>query len=81
MGYLIKTFSETVYMSDFDSLERLSPTPLTKEEMDCLEIKEVLWSFEKELTVLNTKLCELVSSVGNILTKLNQIDNSIILKE
>ena len=68
-------------MSDFDSLERLSPTPLTKEEMEYNEIKEVLWSIEKELTVLNTKLCELVSSVGNILTKLNQIENSIILKE
>ena len=68
-------------MSDFDSLERLSPTPLAKEEMEYIEIKEVLWSIEKELTVLNTKLCELVSSVGNILTKLNQIDNSIILKE
>ena len=68
-------------MSDFDSLERLSPTPLTKEEMEYIEIKEVLWSIEKELTVLNTQLCQLVSSVGNILTKLNHIDNSIILKE
>ena len=66
---------------DFDSLERLSPVPLTKEEIEYIELKKGLWSIEKELGKVNTQLCELVSRIGNIITKLNDMDNSIILRE
>jgi len=66
---------------DFDSLERLSPVPLTKEEIEYIELKKGLCSIEKELGKVNTQLCELVSRIGNIITKLNDMDNSIILKE
>ena len=66
---------------DFDSLEKLSPEPLTKEEIEYIELKKGLWFIEKELGKVNTQLCELVSSIGNIITKLNDMDNSIILRE
>ena len=52
---------------DFDSLERLSPEPLTKEEIEYIELKNGLLSIEKELGKVNTQLCELVSRIGNII--------------
>ena len=66
---------------DFDSLERLSPVPLTKEEIEYIELKKGLWSIEKELGKVNTQLCELVSVVGNIITLLNYLGDKILLRE
>ena len=35
---------------------------------------------EKQLTTIINMLCELTSQIGNIITKLNYLDASVILK-
>ena len=62
-------------------LETTSTAPMTQEEIQFLEITQSLNEIGNSLQELNTSLCVLVSKVCNILTILNSIQNSVILRE
>ena len=61
-------------------LENASITPLTKEEEEYIKLNKTMCDIEKQLTTIINMLCELTSQIGNIITKLNYLDTSVILK-
>ena len=61
-------------------LENDSITPLTKEEEEYIKLNKTICDIEKQLTTIINMLCELTSQIGNIITKMNYIDASVILK-
>ena len=67
--------------SYLQELENTSTAPMTQEEIQFLEITQSLNEIGNSLQELNTSLCILVSKVCNILTILNSIQNSVILRE
>ena len=71
------------HLSDayLQELENTSTAPMTQEEIQFLEITQSLNEIGNSLQELNTSLCVLVSKVCNILTILNSIQNSVILRE
>ena len=61
-------------------LENISISPLTKNEEQYIELNNTMRNIENELTTIINMLCILTSKIGNIITKLNYIDASVILK-
>ena len=61
-------------------LENTETTPLTQEEKYYIETMKRLTDIEKSLGDVLNKLCIIVSDISNIVTKLNHIDDCIILK-
>ena len=66
---------------DLTKLESEETRAMTTEEKQYIETKQALWSIEKQLIQINTILCELGSKMSNIVYKLNDMDNSIILRD
>ena len=46
-----------------------------------VDMKQGLWKVEKQLQDIVSKLCELTSKIGNIITKLNHMDNCVVLRD
>ena len=67
--------------SYLQELENTSTAPMTQEEIQFLETKKALYDIENRLQELNASLCILVSKVCNIVTILNGLQNSVILRE
>jgi len=61
-------------------LENTETTPLTQEEKYYIETMKRLTDIENSLGDVLNKLCVIVSDISNIITKLNHIDDCIILK-
>ena len=61
-------------------LENESIPELTKEEERYIELNNTMINIENELTTIINMLCIMTSQIGNIITKLNYIDISVILK-
>ena len=61
-------------------LENASIPELTKNEEQYIELNNTMRNIENELTTIINMLCILTSQIGNIITKLNYIDTSVILK-
>ena len=61
-------------------LENESITPLSKNEEQYIELNNTMRDIENQLTTIINMLCILTSQIGNIITKLNYLDTSIILK-
>ena len=61
-------------------LENASIPELTKEEEQYIELNNTMRNIENELTTIINMLCIMTSQIGNIITKLNYIDTSVILK-
>jgi len=61
-------------------LENSPITPLTENEKHYIELNKTMCDIEKQLTTIINMLCELTSQIGNIITKLNYLDASVILK-
>ena len=61
-------------------LENTETTPLTQEEKYYIETMKRLTDIENSLGDVLNKLCIIVSDISNIITKLNHIDDCIILK-
>ena len=61
-------------------LENASIPELTKEEERYIELNNTMRNIENELTTIINMLCILTSQIGNIITKLNYLDSSVILK-
>ena len=74
MNYEIITEDELI------QLENLETTPLTQEEKYYIETMNRLKDIENNLGDVLKKLCIIVSDISNIVTKLNHIDDCIILK-
>ena len=66
---------------DLTKLESEETRAMTAEEQHYIETKQALWSIEKQLIQINTILCELGTKISNIVYKLNDMDNSIILRD
>ena len=66
---------------DLTKLETEETRAMTTEEQQYIETKQALWSIEKQLIQINTILCELGTKISNIVYKLNDMDNSIILRD
>ena len=61
-------------------LENSPITALTKEEEEYIKLNRTMCDIEKQLTTIINMLCHLTTEIGNIITKLNYIDASVILK-
>ena len=61
-------------------LENASVAPITAEEKHYIELNKTMNNIENQLTQIIEIVCELVSKIGNIITKLNYIETSVILK-
>ena len=61
-------------------LENTETTPMTQEEKYYIETMKRLTDIENSLGDVLNKLCIIVSDISNIITKLNHIDDCIILK-
>ena len=61
-------------------LENESITPLSKNEEQYIELNKTMRDIENQLTTIINMLCIMTSQIGNIITKLNYIDTSVILK-
>ena len=61
-------------------LENETISPLSKNEEQYIELNKTMRDIENQLTQIIEILCELVSKIGNIITKLNYIETSVILK-
>ena len=72
---------ECLSESYLQELENTSTAPMTQEEIQFLETKQALYDIENRLQELNASLCLLVSKVCNIVTILNGLQNSVILRE
>ena len=62
-----------------DELENAEPLPLTEEERRYIELTRELNMMNAQLTEIVNTLCILVSKIGNLQTKLNLIDDRIVL--
>ena len=60
-------------------LENAEPLPLTCEESRYIELTRELNMMNAQLTEIVKTLCILVSKIGNLQTKLNSMDDNIIL--
>ena len=72
---------ECLSESYLQELENTSTAPMKQEEIQFLETKQALYDIESRLQELNASLCILVSKVCNIVTILNGLQNSVILRE
>ena len=61
-------------------LENASISPLSKNEEQFIELNKTMRDIENQLTTIINMLCIMTSQIGNIITKLNYIDTSVILK-
>ena len=61
-------------------LENASISPLSKNEEQFIELNKTMRDIENQLTTIINMLCIMTSEIGNIITKLNYIDTSVILK-
>ena len=61
-------------------LENESIPELTKNEEKYIELNNTMRNIENELTTIINMLCIMTSQISNIITKLNYIDTSVILK-
>ena len=61
-------------------LENETISPLSKNEEQYIELNNTMRNIENELTTIINMLCILTSQIGNIITKLNYLDTSVILK-
>ena len=70
------------YISDelLIELENANIQELTKKEEQYIELNNTMRNIENELTTIINMLCILTSQIANIITKLNYIDTSVILK-
>ena len=60
-------------------LENAEPSPLNEEERRYIELTRELNMMNAQLTEIVKTLCILVSKIGNLQTKLNLMDDKIIL--
>ena len=60
-------------------LENNEPSPLTEEERKYIELTREINLMNAQLTEIVKTLCILVSKISNLQTKLNLIDDKIIL--
>ena len=61
-------------------LENESISPLSKNEEKYIELNNTMRDIENQLTTIINMLCIMTSQIGNIITKLNYLDTSVILK-
>ena len=61
-------------------LENETISPLSKNEEQYIELNNTMRNIENELTTIINMLCIMTSQIGNIITKLNYLDTSVILK-
>ena len=61
-------------------LENASIQELTENEKQYIELNKTMCDIEKQLTTIINMLCVITTEIGNIITKLNYIDASVILK-
>ena len=61
-------------------LENESISPLSKNEEQYIEFNNTMRDIENQLTTIINMLCIMTSQIGNIITKLNYLDTSVILK-
>ena len=61
-------------------LENESISPLSKNEEQYIELNNTMINIENQLTTIINMLCIMTSQIGNIITKLNYLDTSVILK-
>ena len=62
-------------------LENMETAPITQEEKYYIETTIRLKGIENTLEDVLKKLCNIVSDISNIVTKLNHMDSCILLKQ
>ena len=72
---------ESITESELIRLENGETTSLSTEEQHYIEMKELLWSVEKQLVELNSSLCKMIDGINNIIYKLNDLDKHMVLPE